>query len=64
MYLRLGFLGHALTVHFGPEFEDSEDVITNGIGGGAGGSFERCAEVDTDFLESEPWEEEDRFGFR
>jgi len=65
MYIRIGFLGHAFTVVFGPdELEEEEETATRGIGGGSGGSFERCVDSDTDFYESEPWEEEDKgFGF-
>ena len=63
MYIRVGFLGHALTIHFGPE--DDEEEFGGRVGGGSGGSFERCIDGETDFMESEPWEEEDRarFGF-
>lgn len=68
MYIRIGFLGHALTLVFGPDEleEEDEETVTRSIGGGSGGSFERCVESDTDFMESEDWyEEEDRgFGFR
>jgi hypothetical protein len=63
-YIRIGFLGHALTLVFGPEDLVEEEEVAAGIGGGSGGSFERCVESDTDFMESEDWyEEEDRFGF-
>jgi hypothetical protein len=66
MYIRIGFLGHAFTIHFGPEEEDDGEEFGGRVGGGSGGSFERCVDVDTDFMESdEMWEEEDRarFGF-
>lgn len=62
MYISIGFLGHVLTLSFGPE-EDSAEHLEElrGIGGGSGGIFERFVDVEPE----EYWEEEDRhtFGF-
>lgn len=59
MYVRIGFLGHALTVHFGPE-EVVGGEPRSGFAGGSGGLFERFEEPSEFWEESE---EEAGFGF-
>jgi hypothetical protein len=66
LYFRIGFLGHCVTLAlgFGRDDDDDEPRPT-GIRGGAGGLFERCIDEPLEYVEGEPWEEEDRrFGFR
>lgn len=60
MYIRIGFLGHVLTLNFGPD--DGDVIELSGIGGGSGGLFERFEEP-AEFWEEETEDSYRRFGF-
>lgn len=59
MYIEIGFLGHVLSITFGPAGGDDEAPV--GISGGAGGQFERFIEPEEEA--DWEWEEERHRGF-
>ena len=61
-YMRVGFMGLALTVHFGPDDVDDDEPAGTpaGIGGGSGGNFELLQDMPLEYFEPDGYED---FGF-
>jgi len=67
MHISLGILGHTLTFEITLTPDADIDNTYEGIRGGSGGLYERCIDEPLEYIEGEPWEEEERhrgFGFR
>lgn len=60
MYLKIGFLGHVFTISFEPDEEEECEI---GIGGGAGGIFERYEEPVIEYWEEPAEDRSPKIGF-